>query len=234
MNLVAIIPHYRHLETLPTVIQALREFHLPIMVIDDGSGDMYADDLQNICIDVQLFRLPENGGKGAAMKHGLFQAAAQGFTHALQIDADAQHAFSDIPKLLAAAQAAPDAVICGRPIYGEDAPKSRLYGRQITNFWNAIHTHSWSAIWDGMCGFRVYPIEMTNQIIQYQYVGHRMDFDNEILVQLYWHGAKLIWIDTPVVYENHSISHFRAWQDNVLISKMHARLFFQMLARLCR
>ena len=191
MNLVAIIPHYRHLETLPTVIQALREFHLPIMVIDDGSGEMYADDLQNICTDVQLFRLPENGGKGAAMKHGLFQAAAQGFTHALQIDADAQHTFSDVPKLLAAAQAAPDAVICGRPIYGDDAPKSRLYGR-------------------------------------------RMDFDNEILVQLYWHGTKLIWIDTPVVYENHSISHFRAWQDNVLISKMHARLFFQMLARLCR
>lgn len=234
MNLIAIIPHYRHIDTLPIVINALREHALPIMVIDDGSGDDYAEALKRICADVQLFRLPENRGKGAAMKHGLFQAATQGFTHALQIDADAQHAFTDIPKLMTAAQTTPQAIICGRPIYGEDAPKSRLYGRKITDFWNAIHTHSFNTIKDGMCGFRIYPIAITNQIIQNQYIGNRMDFDNEILLHLYWYDTQLVWINTPVRYQNGGISHFRAWQDNVLISKMHARLFFQMLARLCR
>ncbi len=230
MNIIAIIPHYRHLATLPTVLTALREYQLPIMVVDDGSGDEYAAELETICADVQLFRLPENGGKGAAMKYGFQQAAAQGYSHALQIDADAQHQFADIPKLITAAQQQPQAAICGRPIYGEDAPKSRLYGRKITDFWNIIHT--WSLhIKDGMCGFRIYPIEITNQIIQHETIGNRMDFDNEILIHLYWRGVPLIWIDTPVRYQSGGVSHFRAWQDNVFISKMHARLFFQMLAK---
>lgn len=232
MKLVALIPHYRHIATLPTVIAALREYDLPIIVIDDGSGEQYHADLERICQDVQLFRLSENGGKGYAMKHGLRQAAAQGYTHALQIDADAQHRFADIPRMIATAEQSPEAVICGRPIYGKDAPKARLYGRKITDFWNIIHT--WSLqIKDGMCGFRIYPVELPNQIIDNEAIGNRMDFDNEILVRLYWRGAKLIWIDTPVRYESGGISHFRSWQDNVLISKMHMRLFFGMLARRC-
>lgn len=230
MKLVAIIPHYRHLATLPTVIDALQQHHLSVIVVDDGSGDIYQNDLERICADVQLFRLPENGGKGAAMKYGLHQAAAQGYTHALQIDADAQHQFSDIPKLIAAAQNTPQAVICGRPIYGNDAPKSRLYGRKITDFWNAIHTWSWH-IKDGMCGFRIYPLNSTLAIFNSKHIGNRMDFDNEILIHLYWQQVPLIWVDTPVRYQSDGVSHFRAWQDNVLISKMHARLFFQMIAK---
>lgn len=230
MKLVALIPHYRHIATLPTVIAALRAHNLPIMVIDDGSGETYQADLTEICREVQLFRLPENGGKGHAMKHGFRQAAAQGYTHALQIDADAQHAMHDIPKLIAAAQATPHAAICGRPIYGDDAPKARLYGRKITDFWNIIHTHS-CQIKDGMCGFRIYPLENTLNILDSEYIGERMDFDNEILVHLYWRGVPLVWVDTPVRYQDGGISHFRAWQDNVLISKMHSRLFFRMLRR---
>ena len=43
-------------------------------------------------------------------------------------------------------------------IYGDDAPKSRVHGRKITNFWVAINTLS-LGIKDAMCGFRVYPLE---------------------------------------------------------------------------
>ena len=58
-----------------------------------------------------------------------------------------------------------------------------------------------------------------------------MDFDTEILVRLHWRALPLVWVKTPVRYASDGISHFDAWGDNVRISKMHARLFFEMLAR---
>ena len=68
-----------------------------------------------------------------------------------KVDADGQHNLIDALSMQQNAQN-PTALICGKPIYGDDAPKSRLYGRKITDFWNAIHTLSLD-IKDGMCGF---------------------------------------------------------------------------------
>ena len=44
---------------------------------------------------VKVQRLPQNGGKGAAVMAGCDAALAAGFTHALQIDADGQHDVAD-------------------------------------------------------------------------------------------------------------------------------------------
>lgn len=55
-----------------------------------------------------------------------------------------------------------------------------------------------------------------------------MDFDNEILIHLYWVGIPIIWIDTPVKYHSEGTSHFMPFKDNILISIMHSRLFLQM------
>ncbi|WP_304335447.1 glycosyltransferase family 2 protein [Conchiformibius steedae] len=228
---LAIIPHYRHLATLPQVVEAMRACGLPVLVVDDGSGtDCTAalNDLRGEQIDV-LF-LPENGGKGAAVKSGLQWAQAHGFSHALQIDADAQHSFLDVPALLAQSAEQPQALVCAQPVYGSDAPKARLYGRKITNFWNMLHTLSLD-IKDGLCGLRIYPVAAANQLIHERTIGNGMDFDNEILIRLYWRGVPLRWLPTPVRYHADGVSHFHAWRDNVLISKMHARLFFDHLAQ---
>lgn len=229
MKTIAIIPHYRHTATLPAVVTALHDADLPVLVVDDGSGEAYQPALRAIR-HAEILYLPENGGKGHAMKAGMRQAAAQGYTHALQIDADGQHDSADIPRFLAASRAHPQALICGKPVYGDDAPKARLYGRKITDFWNAIHTGS-RDIKDGMCGFRLYPLDSTLAVIDTETVGNRMDFDTEILIRLYWRGVKLIWLDTAVRYHAGGISHFRALADNLRISRMHARLFCAMLLR---
>ncbi|MBF1299220.1 MAG: glycosyltransferase family 2 protein, partial [Neisseria sp.] len=132
------------------------------------------------------------------------------------------------PKLLAAAEQNPEAVVCGWPQYGDDAPKARLYGRKITDFWNMLHT--WSCdIKDGMCGFRLYPLAPALSVVREETVGDRMDFDTEILIRLYWRDVKPVWIKTPVQYAADGVSHFDAFADNVRISKMHTRLFFGML-----
>jgi hypothetical protein len=65
-------------------------------------------------------------------------------------------------------------------------------------------------------------------------LGQRMDFDIEVAVRLYWQGVDIVNIDTEVQYPLDGISHFQMLQDNLLISKKHAQLFFGMLWRLPR
>ena len=233
MNILALIPHYKHPATVGQVAAAMRGFGLNVLIVDDGSGDDCRQILDKLALSdgIEVRYRPENGGKGAAVKSGLAYAEAHGYTHVLQVDADAQHHLPDTAKLIDAAAAQPDALICGWPQYGSDAPKARLYGRKITDFWNMVNTGS-TDIKDGMCGFRVYPLAAVSALLASgETVGERMDFDTEILIRLYWRGVRPVWIKTPVVYRAGGVSHFRAWADNVLISKMHTRLFFGMLQR---
>ncbi|HHK5575872.1 TPA: glycosyltransferase family 2 protein [Neisseria polysaccharea] len=229
MNILALIPHYNHPATVGTVARGLRACGLDVLVVDDCSRPDCIPVLENLASDgIRVIRRTSNGGKGAAVRTGFEAAAELGYSHVLQIDADGQHCLDDVPKFVRAAQLNPEALICGQPQYGGDAPKSRLYGRKITDFWNMVHTWS-SDIKDGMCGFRLYPLPPALAVIRGEYVGNRMDFDIEILIRLYWRGIKTVWIPTPVRYAADGISHFRALADNILISQMHTRLFFGML-----
>lgn len=83
-----------------------------------------------------------------------------------------------------------------------------------------------------MCGFRVYPLSATVALIDATSIGRRMDFDVEILVRLHWRGIGIVNQPTRVSYPTDGVSHFRVWLDNVLISRMHAKLFLGMLLRL--
>jgi predicted LPLAT superfamily acyltransferase len=180
---------------------------------------------------VTLLLHPYNRGKGAAVMTGLRRAYRDGFSHALQVDADGQHNLADIPAMVAKAQAKPDALISGKPEYDESVPKGRLYGRYITHFWVWVETLSFD-IQDSMCGFRVYPLAATERLLCQQALTERMDFDIEILVKLYWQGVEILFQPTKVIYPEGGVSHFQAVADNVRITKLHTKLFFGMLKRL--
>ncbi|QIW16743.1 glycosyl transferase [Pasteurellaceae bacterium RH1A] len=229
---IALIPHYNHSATVGQVAQTLLELGWPVLIIDDGSSAEHIQALKRLekVENLQIHYCPQNGGKGAAMKVGFCLAYEQGFSHALQVDADGQHQLADSLKMREKSQQNPTALICGNPVYGQDAPKARLYGRKITDFWNAIHTHSFD-IKDGMCGFRLYPLASTIPLIEAQHIGNGMDFDIEIIIKAHWQQIPLEWVDTPIRYAENGISHFRGWADNWLISKMHTRLFWGMVGR---
>lgn len=234
MSVCAVIPVYNHGEAIGAVVSAVLGHALPCVLVDDGSDASCASVLSDIAAAnpqaITLVRLAENQGKGGAMMAGLRKALQLGYSHALQIDADGQHDVTDIPAFLAASEGHPDRIVCGCPIYDASVPKGRLYGRYLTHVWVWINTLSF-AIRDSMCGFRVYPLAQTVALINDVSIGRRMDFDVEILVRLYWRGMGIVNLPTRVSYPSDGVSHFRVWLDNVLISRMHARLFFGMLWR---
>lgn len=228
----AIIPVYNHGAAIAAVVNAVQSQGLPCLLVDDGSEPSCAAVLDGLAgrEGVTLLRLPQNEGKGGAMMAGFRAALQQGYSHALQIDADGQHDASDIPRFLEQSATAPDSVICGCPVYDDSVPRARLYGRYATHVWVWINTLSFD-IRDSMCGFRLYPLAPTVELIDSEHIGRRMDFDTEIIVRLHWRGMRVLNQPTRVTYPSDGISHFRALADNVLISRMHARLFFGMLMR---
>lgn len=229
-----LIPCYNHGAMMSGVLDRLQPFNLPCIVVDDGSDKTTQDELARLAAEysnLTLIRLPINAGKGAAVISGIQAAADAGFSHAVQVDADGQHAIEDIPRLLALAKEHPAALISGQPIYDDSVPRSRLYGRWVTHIWVWIETLSLQ-LKDSMCGFRVYPVTPTLQLAQRVTLGKRMDFDTEVMVRLYWQGNPSYFIPTRVIYPQDGLSHFDALKDNLHISLMHTRLFFGMLPRI--
>jgi predicted LPLAT superfamily acyltransferase len=232
----AVVPCYNHGAAVGAVVQRLLAHGLDTLIVDDGSAPDTAEVLRGIAAAdarVRLSRLPRNAGKGAAVVHGFRQARALGFTHALQLDADGQHALDDVPRFLAEARARPDALVCGQALFDASAPLARRYGRAITHFWVWVETRS-RVIADSMCGFRVYPLAPVSALLEHAALAPRMDFDIEIAVRLVWEGVPVVNLPTRVRYPADGVSHFRMLRDNLLISLTHTRLVCGMLRRLPR
>jgi len=232
-----LIPVYDHERAIGATLAEVLAHDCPVLMVDDGSGAACRAALVELRDRhperVSLVRLERNGGKGAAVKAGFQALLAQGFSHAVQVDADGQHDISDLQVFLDAAAGHPDQLVTGYPVFDADIPRSRFYGRYLTHVWVWINTLSF-AIRDTMCGFRVYPLAAVVEMLEQEKCGNRMDFDPEVIVRWHWRGGKVMNLPTRVRYPLDGVSHFDIWKDNLLISLMHSRLFVGMLYRLPR
>jgi len=234
---LVLIPSYNTgAKVLETVRNALAVWQ-PVWVVVDGSTDGTAETLQALAAntpELKIFILPRNQGKGAAVLHGLQQAAAAGYTHALTMDADGQHPADMIPEFMAVSQKNPEAVVLGKPLFDTDAPALRVQGRKISNWWANLETLG-AGIGDSLFGFRVYPIKPLCQIMERSSWMRRFDFDPEVAVRLCWHGVKPINVASPVRYfrpDEGGVSHFNYLRDNTLLTWMHIRLMCGFVLRL--
>jgi glycosyltransferase involved in cell wall biosynthesis len=234
---LVLIPSYDTGPRLLETVQAARAQWNPVWVVIDGSTDGSGERMLALAREdagTRVLLLAHNRGKGAAVLHGLREAAAHGYTHALTMDADGQHPADRIPAFMAASQRAPAALVLGRPVFDASAPRIRVVGRRISNWWANLET-LWAGIGDSLFGMRVYPIRSLLAVMETHRWMRRFDFDVEAAVRLVWQGLEPVNLDTPVRYfrpEEGGVSHFRYGRDNLLLSWMHTRLFLSFLLRL--
>jgi len=234
---LVIIPSYNPGNNVYATVRAALEAWNPVWVIVDGSTDDSAVRLEAMAARqpaLCVFVMPRNRGKGAAVLHGLRHALAAGYTHALTMDSDGQHPASCIREFMRVSQANPAGMVLGRPIFDASAPRLRVKGRRVSNWWANLET-LWAGIGDSLFGFRVYPIAPLLSVMRRQPWMRRFDFDAEAVVRLCWRGIEPINLDAPVRYfrrDEGGVSHFHYWRDNLLLSWMHFRLFFGFIARL--
>lgn len=234
MNPCLLIPIYNHKDTIRDVLRSLAYLNLPCLVVDDGSDAETRTVLDQIARElpwVEIQHLSVNAGRGAALRHGYKAAAQRGFSHAVQLDADGQHEPADVGKFLEAARRAPKALVLGEPVFDETAPKSRVYGRRLSQLIVWAETLSFS-IRDPLCGFRCVPLEPMVGLMLRNGLGDRMEFDPVIVVRLAWEGIPVINVSTRVRYFRDGLSHFDLIWDNVRLARAYIKLFFGMLLRL--
>lgn len=217
-----IIPHYNHSATLKEVLNRLSS--IPVIVVDDGSTEEHVERLKTYGSNNITFEyLPKNSGKGAAVCRAIQIASSLGYTHCVQIDADGQHDLGDIPKFIEHSKKFPKSLILGAPIFSDDAPLERVYGRKLSTYLVWIHTRS-TSVRDALFGFRVYPVSSV-KLITNQITNYRMGFDAEIIVRLLWSGVDVQNIDTKVQYPKDGVTHYKYLTDNIDQILLHIRLF---------
>ena len=134
---LVLIPSYNPGAKVYETVRAARQYWTPVWVVVDGSTDGSSEGLLAMATHdagLRVIVLPRNQGKGAAVLHGLEQAAAAGFSHVLTMDSDGQHPAERIPAFMAESFRQPAAMILGLPVFDASAPTLRVRGRRVSNW----------------------------------------------------------------------------------------------------
>jgi glycosyltransferase involved in cell wall biosynthesis len=231
---LVLLPSYNTGPRLGEVVAEVLRHWQPVMVVIDGSTDGSGRAVQELAKrepHLTVVTLPRNSGKGAAVLAGARAARAQGFTHALVMDADGQHPAASIAAFMTASQFQPDALVCGRPIFPPNIPAERRQGRKLSI--GLVHFELFGpGVDDPLFGFRIYPLAPLLEILGPRRGGRRYDFDTEAAVRLGWAGVPPVNLAAPVKYFSKAeggVTHFHYVRDNITLVWMHTRLITELL-----
>ncbi|MEO8671427.1 MAG: glycosyltransferase family 2 protein [Tahibacter sp.] len=181
-----------------------------VIVVDDGSTDATIAQIEDL--PVVLIRHAHPGGKGNALRAGFRRALELDNDGVLSMDGDGQHASSDIPRLLAAAQQYPDCIIIGARLIGrERQPTVRRLANDFADWGIAWATGQ--RIVDSQSGQRWYPravVELAGQVAPQGFV-----FEADILIEAARRlGTRTVAVPIESRYAgNFRASHFRPLRD---------------------
>lgn len=217
-RIAVVIPALNEEASIRAVVESVLPLGMDVIVIDDGSRDGTQSALAGLA--VTLIAHPERMGKGAALVDGFRLALARGCDGVISMDGDGQHAAADIPRLLAAHRAAPDALLlCARTVGREIQPGLRHFANHFADFWV-----SWAAglpIRDSQCGQRLYPRALLEALPERAAGGFA--FESEILIEAARRGVPIRSLAIEARYApGRRASHFRPLVDVGRITRMIA------------
>ncbi len=112
MFVIAVIPGYNVENTVRKVVEETKKYVDEVIFVDDGSRDRSAEEAKKG--GATVIRLPENQGKGFALRTGIKAAIEKGADVIVTLDSDGQHYPKDIPRFLETLNKGYDVVIGSR------------------------------------------------------------------------------------------------------------------------
>jgi glycosyltransferase involved in cell wall biosynthesis len=200
MRLCAVIPAYNEATHIAEVVRGALQHTEKVIVVTDGSTD------NTVTVAKQAGALvishAENCGAGAATMTGLEAARKLGFDAAVTLDADGQHAASDIPRLLDALNNQhADLVIANR--FGQK--NSIPLVRRIANGIGNCVTFTVTGVWlpDTQCGFKIFGPKALKEV-SIKMSG--FEFCTEIIREAAQHHWKIVSVPSKVVYSEYTLA----------------------------
>lgn len=192
---VAVVPCFNEAEHIGTVIAGVQK-HLPkVIVVDDGSTDTTAE--QAKAAGAEVVRRPRNCGKGAALRAGWRRGQELGFTWALMLDGDGQHAADDIPHFLECAEKSRTPLIVGHRM---ENPEAMPWLRRKINRWMSKRLSRLTGVRlpDSQCGFRLAHLET---LLRLPLRANRFEIESEMLVAFLAARQRVEFVPTQVIYK---------------------------------
>lgn len=201
------IPAFEEERTIRALAQSALELCARVIVVDDGSSDATAAQLQGL--PLTLIRHPVNQGKAASLRSAFAFALARDAQCVITLDGDGQHDPADAAGLLDAWRGHPDRLVIGSRLHDRSQfPPARYFANRFACFWI-----SWAAghpIADSQSGFRVYPKAVMVIALGHRVHGQRFTFESEILIEAADQGHQSLAVAIPGRYPtNARHSHFR-------------------------
>lgn len=217
---VVLIPAYKPDEALVRLVEELHSESFGCLVVDDGSGEEYADVFAKIEDKAKIIHAPVNGGKGSALKLGMnnLLECFPECTHFITADSDGQHKVKDIIKVRDALAEGAVMVLSERDFKGK-IPRRSMIGNILSRWVYCILTgHYLSDNQSGLRGFKVSEIEWLTLVS-----GDKYDYEINMLYYADCQHIPIDLIDVESVYiDGNKSSHFNPVRDTLRIYK---RLF---------
>lgn len=213
MDVSVILAAYNEAATIADVVRLSRE-SAPgvgeVIVVDDGSTDATAALASQA--GARVLRLPQNRGKGAAIRHGI--AHARGEVLAF-LDADGQDDPREIPRLFEALRPGVDMVVGSRFLghfdEGAITPLNRAGNLFLTGVANALFG---ARLTDTQAGFRAVRRAAAERC---RLTADRYDIEVDLLLGVLRSGGRVVEVPVRRMPRRHGKSGLRSIRDGARI-----------------
>ncbi len=202
---LALIPAHNEEKRIAAVVEEAKK-HLPVLVVDDGSGDGTVQAAKGA--GAQVIGHKANQGKGAALRSGFRAALGQGCDFVITLDADGQHDPAEIMAFLEAYAATKADLIIGRRDFWQ-----MPFIRRLSNTLGTM-LFSWAVgrrIPDNQSGYRLIGRRLleTEAVLQSAEAG--FEFEVEMIALAIKEGLSITWVPIRTIYRDEK-SHIKAWK----------------------
>ena len=208
-----VLPIYNEERTLePTfevLVPFLEQLRLPgaaepnfeVICVDDGSLDRSAKLLKELAkrhAFLRVISLPENRGKGAAVRAGMLAAAGK---FSIFMDADLSTPLEEIPRVLGALESGYDVVLGNRRSPGSHVTRRQPIVREFFGRGFTVITRIFlvPGVEDFTCGFKGFTRDAAQAVFERSTLNG-WAFDAELVVIAHVQGLKLVQV--PVLWRH--------------------------------
>ncbi|MBQ6646709.1 MAG: bifunctional glycosyltransferase family 2/GtrA family protein [Clostridia bacterium] len=229
MNAI-LIPAYKPDEKLIALCEKLLTHEdLSLVVVDDGSGAEFKPIFDALDERVHLISYPVNKGKGGALKTGIkyIYENLPECERLVTADADGQHRYEDIQKVIAKSVECPGTLVLGYRRFDEsNVPARSRFGNAMTR--GVFRLVSGAKVYDTQTGLRGFDRPLMECFLNVR--GERYEYEMNMLLEAAHRKIPIHEVTIKTVYldENES-SHFNPLKDSAKIYYCLLKYFIKFM-----
>ena len=199
-KILAAIPVFNEAD-VRDIIQRINNFHLDVLVIDDGSTNDIHKDLVNLG-SIHILTHSRNLGYGKTIIDAFTFAIKNEYDYLLTIDGDGQHEPQEISLFLKGIPFYDCDILSGSRYYfparpGNEFPQERyLINKEITGIINRITGFN---VTDAFCGFKAYKVEKLKLM---RLTEHGYGMPLQLWIQAWKSGLRVREISVKLIYKD--------------------------------